>query len=94
MKPNQLLGKRAAAILFSLIGACLLGLGGLFVGSYLWDRLGPPANDPDDMDAYLCGLLVCSVMAIGGFGALLWKVWPRAKPKPLQSGETRASVPD
>jgi hypothetical protein len=55
-----------------------LGLGGLLAGSYLWGHLGPPAKDPDDTDAYFCGLLVGGVMAIGGFGTLLWKFWPRA----------------
>ena len=75
---NSLQRRRASAVLFSLIIACLLGLGGLLAGSYLWDKFGPPARDPDDTDAYLCGLLVGGVMAIGGGVTLLWKFWPRA----------------
>jgi hypothetical protein len=82
---NHLRRRRAAAILFSLIVASLLGLGGLLAGMYLWDQLGPPANDPDDTDSYLCGLLVGGVMAMIGCGALLWKFWPRATPKASQS---------
>lgn len=70
---NYLWRRRAATILFSLIVACLLGLGGLLAGSYLWGHLGPPAKDPDDTEAYLCGLLVGGVMVMSGFGALLWK---------------------
>jgi hypothetical protein len=82
---NHLRRRRAAAILFSLIVACLLGLGGLLAGMYLWGHLGPSAKDPDDTDAYPCGLLVGGVMAMGGFGALLWKFWPHATPKASQS---------
>ena len=81
---NHLLRKRAAAILFSLIVACLLGLGGLLAGTYLWGHSGPPANDPDDTEAYLFGLLVGGLMAVGGCGALLWKSWPRAAPRTSQ----------
>ena len=62
---------RAAAILFSLIVACLLGLGGLLAGTYLWGHRGPPAKDPDDTDAYLFGLLVGGVVAMGGCVASL-----------------------
>lgn len=74
---NSLQRRRASAVLFSLIMACLLGLGGLLAGSYLWDHFGPPARDPDDTEAYLVGLLVGGVMAIGGGVTLLWKFWPR-----------------
>jgi hypothetical protein len=70
-----------AAISFSLIVGCLLGFGGLLAGMYLWGHFGPPAKDPDDTDAYLCGLLVGGVMAIAGSMALLWMSWPRATPK-------------
>ena len=91
---NHLQRRRAATILFSLIVACLLGLGGLLAGSYFWVHLGPPANDPDDADAYLCGLLIGGVMAIGGFAALLWKFWPRATTKASQSNGIRPSAPD
>jgi len=59
--------KRAAtAILFSLIVACLVGFGGLLVGSYLWSHFGIPASDPEDTGAFLCGLLVGGAAAIGG----------------------------
>jgi hypothetical protein len=58
--------RAAAAVLFSLIMACLLGFGGLLLGMYLWGHFGQPANDPDDTDAYLCGLLVGGIMAAGG----------------------------
>jgi hypothetical protein len=67
----------AAAILFSLIMACLLAFGGLLAGWYLWDHFGPPAKDPDDTEAYFFGLLVGGVMALVGGMALLWKFWPR-----------------
>jgi hypothetical protein len=73
--------RAAAAILFSLIMACLLGFGGLLAGMYLWGHFGPPAKDPDDTDAYFFGLLVGGLMAIGGGTASLWKFWPRATPK-------------
>ena len=72
----------------------LLGLGGLLAGSYLWGHLGPPAKDPDDTEAYLCGLLLGGALATGGFGALLWKFWPRATTEVSQSSGTRPSVPD
>jgi hypothetical protein len=73
--------RATAAILFSLIMACLLGFGGLLAGMYLWGHFGPPAKDPDDTDAYFFGLLVGGLMAIGGGTASLWKFWPRATPK-------------
>jgi hypothetical protein len=85
MTENSQRGRRAAALLFSLIMACLLGLGGLLVGMYLWGHFGRPANDPDDTGAYLCGLLVGGVMAIGGGTASLWKFWPRTSPKSSQA---------
>ena len=75
---NSLQRRRASAVLFSLITACLLGLGGLLAGSYLWDHFGPPANDPDDTNAYLFGLLVGGLLAICGIVGSLWKFWPRA----------------
>ena len=78
MPANSLQQKRAAAILFSLIMACLLGLGGLLAGMYLWGHFGPASKDPDDTDAYLFGLLVGSLLGIGGIVASLWKFWPRA----------------
>jgi len=82
--------RRAAAILFSLIVAYLLGLGGLLAGSYLWDHFGPPARDPDDTDAYFCGLLVGGAMAIGGGVTLLFKFWPRSTTTASQSMGTSA----
>jgi len=67
----------AAAILFSLIMACLLAFGGLLAGWYLWGHFGPQAKDPDDTEAYFFGLLVGGLMALVGGVALLWKFWPR-----------------
>ena len=75
---NSLLRRRAATFLFSLIMACLLGLGGLLVGMYLWGHFGPPSTDPDDTDAYLFGLLVGGLLGMGGIVGSLWKFWPRA----------------
>ena len=75
------LRRAAAAVLFSLLVAYLLLLGGVLAGAYMWGHYGPPADDPDDIDALLCGLLVGGVMAIGGGVASLWKFWPRSKPK-------------
>jgi hypothetical protein len=49
---------RAAVVLFSLITACLLGLGGFLGGSYLWGHYDPPRDDPDEIDAYFSGPLV------------------------------------
>ena len=86
--------KRAvAAALFSSIMACLLGFGGLLIGMYLWSHFGPPARDPDETDAYLCGLLVGAVMAIGGGSVLLWWTWPRvsseASRAPVKASDAR-----
>jgi hypothetical protein len=75
---NSLQRRRASAVLFSLITACLLGLGGLLVGTSLWRHFGPPAKDPDDTNAYLFGLLVGGLLAICGIVGSLWKFWPRA----------------
>lgn len=75
---NSLLRIRAATVLFSLIMACPLGLGGLLVGTYLWGHFGPPSTDPDDTDAYLFGLLVGGLLGMGGIVGSLWKFWPRA----------------
>jgi hypothetical protein len=83
------LKRAAAAILFSFIMACLLGLSGLLIGMYLWGRFGPPANDPDDTAAYFCGLLVGRLMAVGGGVALLWKFWPHAGSEHRNPAETR-----
>jgi hypothetical protein len=63
----------------------MLAFGGLLAGMYLWGHFGPPAKDPDDTAAYLCGLLVGGVMALVGGMALLWKFWPRATPGVSQS---------
>ena len=71
----------AAAVLFSLIMACLLGLGGFLGGSYLYGHFGPKANDADETDAYLCGLLHGGITAAGGGVAFLWKFWPRLMTK-------------
>jgi len=74
---NSLQRRRASAVLFSLITACLLGLGGLLVGMSLWRHFGLPAKDPDDTDAYLFGLLVGGLLAMCGIVGSLWKFWPR-----------------
>jgi hypothetical protein len=78
---NDLRRKRATAALFSLIVAWLLGFAGFLAGTYLWDHFGPPASDPDDTVAQLCGLLIGGAMAVGGFAGLLWIFWPRTMPK-------------
>ncbi len=72
--------RRLAAILFSLIMASLLGLGGLLAGWYLWARYGPAARDADDMEGYLFGLFVGVVLALCGGVVCLWKFWPRIRP--------------
>lgn len=77
MREGSRLKRAATAILFSLIMAWLLGIGGFLAGSYLWGHYGRPANDPDDTDAYLAGLLVGGAAAISGGTVLLWKFWPR-----------------
>jgi hypothetical protein len=84
MKPNQ--AKRAVtAILFSLIMAGLLGLGGRLVGMYLWAHFGRLSKDPDDSDVYLCGLAVGGLMALIAGTISLWKFWPRNAAKAPQS---------
>lgn len=80
---NSLPRRRVATVLFSLIIACLLGLGGLLVGSYLCGYFGPPSTDPDDTEAYLFGLLVGGLLAACGIVGSLWKFWPRAAKKTL-----------
>jgi hypothetical protein len=85
MTKNSRRRQAATAILFSLILSCPLALGGLLAGMYLWGHFGPPSNDPDDTDGYLCGVLVGGVMAIGGGMTLLWKFWPRATQGTSQS---------
>jgi hypothetical protein len=74
---SSLLHRRAAAVLFSLIMACLVGLAGLLVSMYLWGHFGPPATDPDDTNAYLFGLLVGGFLGACGIVGSLWKFWPR-----------------
>jgi Na+-driven multidrug efflux pump len=78
--------KRAVtAILFSLILGGLLGFVGLLVGMYLWTHFGRPPKDPDDSDAYLCGLVVGGLMALIAASGSLWKFWPRNQAKDPQS---------
>jgi hypothetical protein len=74
MRERQRHWQAVAAVLFSLLMASLLALGGDIVGMYLPSRFG----DADETDAYLCGVLVGGVLAIGGGVALVWKLWPRA----------------
>jgi len=81
MRENSKLRRVALALLFALLMAFPLGLGGFLGGGYLWSRFGPRATDADEPEAYLCGLLVGGFMAVGGGVAILWKFWPRASPK-------------
>jgi hypothetical protein len=85
MAENPRRKRAAAAILFSLIMACLLGLGGLLAGSYVWSHFGTQANDPDDTASFLCGLLVGGVVAVGGGITSLWMFWPPALSKLSQT---------
>jgi hypothetical protein len=71
MTGKSRLKRGAAAVPFSVIMASVLGFGGFLGGSYLWDRYGGPITDPDDAYAYLCGLLVGGVIAIGASTASL-----------------------
>ena len=70
--------RRALAIVFSLSMACVLGLLGLLVGSYLWGHFGPPAADVDDTNGYLFSLLVGGLLSACGIVGSLWMFWPRA----------------
>jgi hypothetical protein len=88
MNENRKRKRAAAAVLFSLIMGCVLGLGGFLGGSYLWGRYGPPANDPDETDAYFCGLLVGGITAVGAGSVSLWKFWPRTSLKSSQANGT------
>jgi hypothetical protein len=78
MREHSKIKRVAAAVVFALLMAFVLGFGGLLGGGYLWSHFGPPANDPDETGALLCGLLVGGSMAVGGATAILWKFWPRA----------------
>lgn len=74
--------KRAfAAFAFALLMAFVLYLAGFLGGDYVWSHFGPPANDPDEINALRCGILVGGIMAAGGGIAILWKFWPRASAK-------------
>ena len=70
--------RRGFAILFSLSMACVLGLAGLVVGSYLWGHFGPPAADADDTGGYLFSLLVGGILGAFGIAVPLWMFWPRS----------------
>lgn len=78
---NALYRKRAAAVLFSLLMACLLAFAGLLAGMYLYGHFGPPAKEYGETDDYLCGLVVGAIFAVAGGGVLLWTLWPRSSPK-------------
>jgi hypothetical protein len=78
--------RAVASVLFSLIMACLLGLGGFLGGSYLWSHYGLPSGDPDESDAYFCGLLAGGIIAIAGGTVSLWKFLPRASRKSSLTG--------
>ena len=81
-RTNSKVKRVAATVAFSLLMAFVLGLGGLLGGDYVWSHFGPPANDPDETSALLCGLLVGGLLAVGGAVVILWKFWPRT---PLKS---------
>ena len=78
MRSNPKLIHAAEAIFFSLLMAFVPWLVGLLTGMYLWSHFGPPANDPDETSAYLCGVLLGGLMAVAGVVAILWMFWPRA----------------
>jgi len=78
--------RAVASVLFSSIVACLLGLGGFLGGSYVRSHYGPPSGDPDESDAYSCGLLVGGAIAIAGGTLSLWKFWPGASRKSSLTG--------
>jgi hypothetical protein len=82
---QKLSAKRVAEILFSLLVASLLGLGGSLAGWYLWRQFGPTARDADDTGGYLFGLLVGGVLAVCGGVACLWRFWPRARSSRVES---------
>ena len=75
---KSLLHRRAVAILFSLLMACVLGLVGLLVSTYFWGHFGPPAADADDTNGYLFSLLVGGLLGACGTVGSLWMFWPRA----------------
>lgn len=77
LRQHPRMWRAVAAILFSLIIGWMLALAGLLVGMYLWSHFGPPTSDPDETDAYRCGLALGGIMAICGAGGLMWKLWPR-----------------
>ena len=84
MRKKSKLKRAVAAIAFSLLIAFVLYLAGFLGVDYVWSRFGPPANDPDEINALRCGLLVGGFMAVGGASVILWKFWPRAAPKSSQ----------
>jgi ABC-type Mn2+/Zn2+ transport system permease subunit len=75
---NAQLKRAASAIVFSLLMAFVLYLAGFLGGNYLWSRFGPPANDPDETSALICGVFVGGSMALIGAATILRKFWPRA----------------
>ena len=84
MRTTSKLKRAIVAIAFSLLIAFVLYLAGFLGGDYVWSRFGPPANDPDEIDALRCGFLVGGFMAVRGASVILWKFWPRALPKSSQ----------
>jgi hypothetical protein len=81
---RQKLGRRrAAAILFSLIMAALLGFGGLLAGLFVWNRFGSPSADEAASESV--GNLAALVFAVIGGSACLWKFWPRTHSSPTQN---------
>lgn len=78
MTQQTKLTRVAPAVAFSLIMAGLLAFAGLLLGMYLWSHFGRAPTDPDDTDAYLCGLFTGGLIGVAGGATLLWKFWPRA----------------
>jgi hypothetical protein len=81
MRNNSKLKRALGAIVFSLLMAFVLYLLGFIGGYYLWSHFGPPANDPDETYALICGIIVGGLIAIFGALAILWKFWPHASLK-------------
>jgi hypothetical protein len=81
MRNNSKLKRAVGTIVFSLLIAFVVFLVGFLGGNYLWSHFGPPANDPDETYALICGLIVGGLMAIFAALAILWKFWPRTSLK-------------
>lgn len=87
MRETSNLGRVTAAVLFALLLAFPLRLGGLLGGDCSWSHYRPQASDPDETGAYFCGLVVGGFVAVGGSVAILWKFWPRVSLQLSQAGD-------